>query len=366
MSVSRDPVTRWTRLAANASAAAVVAYALLWLLTTQVAAIRDISPFADDPWDLFASYAAISLPFVAGPTWIRSLRHRGPVLAPATARRIRWGSGVAALIVIVAASADVHAIVTIGWPADAGRSAGLLTALIGVALATGLAAVALVANAAKVASAWAVAEADTSTFEPDLVDDLLVLATDIARPLGLRRPTRSAADAIERSAASRNRSIASAALRAGRRRPSGRATSVARTRRSSMRSGSNADMSGSHVRRCRGDPRGVRDRGDGGDARRERDADQGGQLAAGTTGVSRPSHRDDRVDVGGGRDDDDDSGRGGAPSDPAGGRRREDRAVVAETPDPGGAAQRRAGRSPHSWRTGPTGPRRTGRWLGCL
>jgi hypothetical protein len=31
-----------------------------------------------------------------------------------------------------------------------------------------------------------------------VVDDLLVLATDIARPLGLRRPARSAADAIER------------------------------------------------------------------------------------------------------------------------------------------------------------------------
>lgn len=198
MSVSRDPVTRWTRLAANAAAASVVAFALLWLLTTQVSAVRAISPFADDPWDAFASYAAIFLPFVAGPTWIRSLRHRGPILALSTARRICWGSAVAALIVVVAAAADVHAIATIGWPADVGRVAGLLTSLIGVALATGLAAVALVAKAVRVAAASPAPEADPSTFEPDLVDDLLVLATDVARPLGLRRPARSAADAIER------------------------------------------------------------------------------------------------------------------------------------------------------------------------
>ena len=198
MSVSREPVTRWTRLAANAAAASVVAFGLLWLLTTQVRGIRAISPFADDPWDLVASYAAIFLPFVAGSTWIRSLRHRGPILAPATAHRIRWGSGVAALIVSVAAAADVHAIVAIGWPAAAGRSAGLLTALIGVALATGLAAVALVAKAARIAAASPDLEAEVPTFEPDLVDDLLVLATDVARPFGLRRPARNAADAIER------------------------------------------------------------------------------------------------------------------------------------------------------------------------
>jgi hypothetical protein len=43
--------TRSTRLAANVAAAAVVVYAVLWLLSTQVDAVRALSPFAEDPWD---------------------------------------------------------------------------------------------------------------------------------------------------------------------------------------------------------------------------------------------------------------------------------------------------------------------------
>jgi hypothetical protein len=198
MSVSRDPVTRATRLAANAAAASVVAFAAVWFLTTQVQAVRALSPFADDPWDAFATYAAIFLPFAAGPTWVRGLRHRGPVLPRSTARRIRWGSGLAAFIVIVATAADVHAIVTVGWPADAGVTASLLTGLVVGGLALALVGLALVATAMRVASTEVDENVATETFEPDLVDDLLVLATDIARPLGLRRPARSAADAIER------------------------------------------------------------------------------------------------------------------------------------------------------------------------
>jgi hypothetical protein len=198
MSQSPDAVTRATRLAANVAAAAVVAFALLWLLTTQVHAIRALSPFADDPWDAFASYAAIFLPFVAGPTWVRSLRHRGPLLPRSTGRRIRWGSGVAAGIVMVAAAADLHAIATVGWPTDTGPKAALLTALVVGALTLALLALALVARASRITATELEADIGAETFEPDLVDDLLVLATDIARPLGLRRPARSAADAIER------------------------------------------------------------------------------------------------------------------------------------------------------------------------
>jgi hypothetical protein len=155
VSASPDPVTRVTRLAANIAAASVMAFALLWLLTTQVKDVRAQSPFADDPWDAFATYAAIFLPFVAGPTWIRSLRHRGPVLPAPTARRI-------------------------------------------ITLAAALAALALVARATRVASISADADISADAFEPDLVDDLLVLATDVARPFGLRRPVHGAADAIER------------------------------------------------------------------------------------------------------------------------------------------------------------------------
>jgi hypothetical protein len=198
MSVSLDPATRATRLAANAAAAAVVAFAAVWLLTTQVAAIRVLSPFADDPWDAFATYAAIFLPFVAGPTWVRSLRHHGPILPASTARRIRWGSGVAAFIVGLAASADVHAVVTVGWASEAAARAGWLTALIVITLAAAVAALALVVTATRVARTSEDTDVGRDAFEPDLLDDLLVLATDVARPFGLRRPVRAAADAVER------------------------------------------------------------------------------------------------------------------------------------------------------------------------
>ena len=57
MPPSFDRPTRLTRDAANVAAAAVVVYALLWVLSTQVRSVRAISPFADDPWDVFASYA---------------------------------------------------------------------------------------------------------------------------------------------------------------------------------------------------------------------------------------------------------------------------------------------------------------------
>ena len=61
---SADRATRATRDAANASAGAVAAFALLWLLSTQASWIRAWSPFAEDPWDAVMTYAAIFLPFV--------------------------------------------------------------------------------------------------------------------------------------------------------------------------------------------------------------------------------------------------------------------------------------------------------------
>jgi hypothetical protein len=188
---SADPTTQTTRLAANIAAAGVVIYALLWLLSTQVDAIRAVSPFAEDPWDAIATYAAIFLPFVAGATWIRSLRHRGPALAAATARRIRRGSGVAAAIVLVAAAADAQAIATIGFAPEAGRSAALIGVLVVGSILASVVAIALTARAAWIASAVGSSEPVTepmtdATFEPDIVDDVLALAADVARPLGLR------------------------------------------------------------------------------------------------------------------------------------------------------------------------------------
>lgn len=193
MTPSTDRATRATRDAANVAAVAVVIYAILWFLSTQVGAIREVSPFADDPWDVVASYAAIFLPVIAGATWIRSLGHRERVLPLVTARRIRWGSGLAAAIVLVAAGVDAVAIVTIGLSHEAVLIDAMLVGLsAGSVIASGLA-VALTIRASFLAD-------DRSTVEdaePDVLDDLLTLAVDVAAAAGFGRPVERAARATE-------------------------------------------------------------------------------------------------------------------------------------------------------------------------
>jgi hypothetical protein len=186
--------TRSTRVAANVAAVAVVVYAVLWVLTTQVDEIRAVSPFAVDPWDAVASYASIFLPFIAGPTWIRSLRHRGPELPAATARRIRWGASVAAGIVLVASLVDAQAVLTVA--PDGGELPLVVRGLIPLSIAASALALLLNARAARLARN---APGDAAVEpEPDIVDDLLSLAGDVARPLGLRVPAERLTGPIER------------------------------------------------------------------------------------------------------------------------------------------------------------------------
>jgi hypothetical protein len=191
---SSDATTRATRDAANVAAAAVVAYAVLWFLSTQVRSIRAISPFADDPWDAVATYAFIFLPPVAGATWIRSLRHRERVLPAPTTSRIRWGSGLAAAIVLVAAGSAAGAIVAIGFAPDAGASAALLATLVGLSIASAIAAIGLTLRAAAFAGRPAVHD---DADEPDVVDDLLGLASEAAHAVGDGRVVDRLASDIE-------------------------------------------------------------------------------------------------------------------------------------------------------------------------
>jgi len=195
MARSADATTRATRDAANAAGFAVVVYAALWLLSTQIGSFRAVSPFADDPWDAFASFAAIFLPIVAGATWIRSLRHRGRILSPVTSSRIRWGSGLESGIVLVAAGADLHAILTVGFGPDPGLAEPVLVGL--VVASTVLAAMALCLT---IRAAWIAGRGPVTPDpqEPDVVDDLLALASDAGRRLGVAEPVDKAAWSVER------------------------------------------------------------------------------------------------------------------------------------------------------------------------
>jgi hypothetical protein len=195
---SVDPLTRHVRDAANAAAVAVVAYAMLWLVTTQVRSVREVSPFADDPYDLVASYAAIFLPLVAGATWIRSLAHRGPVLPRTVASRITLGSGIAVAIVGAAVAADTVAmLVTPGWADSADPAAVLIAALVAVAGAATAVAAALLLRTVAASRRPRSVEYDTAT-EPDVVDDALGLAVEVGARVRLGEAARRASLAVER------------------------------------------------------------------------------------------------------------------------------------------------------------------------
>ena len=157
----------------------MVAYAVLWVVSTQIEAIRANSPFSDDPWDFVASYSSIFLPVVAGATWVRSLRHREELLPAATARRIRWGSAASVAIVLAAVATDVVAFATVPVP-DASPILAILVAIAG--------ACAIPAAALLVIAFTAVGPATDDPNEPDVVDDALVLATEVSGWIGLRRP----------------------------------------------------------------------------------------------------------------------------------------------------------------------------------
>jgi hypothetical protein len=169
----RDPSTRATRLAANVALLPVVAWAALYVVTAQIDSVRAASPFAEDPWDIVVSYAAIFLPIVVGATLVRSLRHRGPQLEAATAGRIQTGVAIALLTIAVNVVSDALALLVVPAPATDGR----LTLIIGLVVIAGLAtstAIAFLIRAMRIAS-----PTTSNATEPDVLDDLLGLAAEV-------------------------------------------------------------------------------------------------------------------------------------------------------------------------------------------
>jgi hypothetical protein len=175
----RDRTTRATRLAANAAVIAVVAWAILFLVTKQIPWVEAASPYANDPWDIVTSYAAIFLPIVVGATFVRSIRHRGQPLEPATARRIRTGVAMSLLTIGLNVASDALALLVVPLPEPVATTDGRLALIIGLVAATGL--ITLLAGTLLV-RAYGVGVPkvafDTAT-EPDLLDDLLGLAGEV-------------------------------------------------------------------------------------------------------------------------------------------------------------------------------------------
>ena len=190
-----DELTRSTRLAANAGAAAAVAYAALYFVTTQVRIVRAASPFGDDPWDVVVSYGAIFMAIVVGATAVRSIRHRAPRLEPVIAARIRTGVAMALLTMGLTLASDVSALLFAPLPdpaaADDGRLA-LIVGLIVVSGATTMIATGLLIRAGTIAARTTTPQGEDAS-EPDILDDLLGLAREGA---ALLRPIRTPVDRL--------------------------------------------------------------------------------------------------------------------------------------------------------------------------
>ncbi len=179
--------TRRTRRAANVAGLAVVAFAVLSLTTTQIAPIRAVVPWADDPYDavVWSAMLLVSLSVVV--TWIRSVRYRGTTEIPAAARRrIHRGVGLAVAAVLVAVASDTVALAGSGMPDAAPTVTATVVAL--------LAATGMLASAAAVLLLQAVRSMGRVAFppgEPDALDEALALVQDAATLLRPRAPRES-------------------------------------------------------------------------------------------------------------------------------------------------------------------------------
>jgi hypothetical protein len=187
----RDDLTRSTRAAANAGALAVAGYGVLYLVTTQVRFVRSASPFGDDPWDVVVSYGAIFLAIVVSATAIRSLRHRGPRLEPAIAARVRRGVAMALVTIGVTLASDLSALLLAPLPDPAARTDGRLAFIVGLLAVSGFTAIlatVFLRRAALIAARSAERDGSDRGTEPDVLDDLLGLAGDVAGSVPRLRP----------------------------------------------------------------------------------------------------------------------------------------------------------------------------------
>lgn len=155
------------------TAVATSAYVVLWVATTQVADVRAILPFGDDPYDAVASVAIVLLPLVGALTAVRVIRYGpdGIPAGPVTARIVR-GLGICLGLVSAASLADVAALVA--HPIEPSYTRGLLvvTWIAVTAVATVVAWVALVRGAISLGSAMAT---DGTPTEPDALEDLVAI-----------------------------------------------------------------------------------------------------------------------------------------------------------------------------------------------
>jgi hypothetical protein len=167
--------TAATRRAGNLAAVSVLAFVVLFWVSSEVAAFRVQSPWSEDPWDAVMSVAIVVVPFVAFLTFLRAQRWRGPVSVPVLAHmRVLRGIGVALGLVGIATATAVAALLTGVRSESWGTGTPVLGGLL--VLTGGL----WVAAMTSLVVAWrALPAVEPNVAEPDALDDVIDLARDL-------------------------------------------------------------------------------------------------------------------------------------------------------------------------------------------
>ena len=181
--------TRLTRHAANAAAAAAVAFWALFIFSAQLPGVRAHSPWAEDPYDAVVSFAALLVPLVALLTFVRCQRWRGPAAMPASAvRQVLRGVSVALLAIGATVVADMAALVARARVEAWGPWFGSLVGLLALTGVLTLGAAALLALAWWSSRCYLAGEAANPAREDDALDDVLAFALDVGTAAGRRFP----------------------------------------------------------------------------------------------------------------------------------------------------------------------------------
>jgi hypothetical protein len=161
------------RRAGNRAAFAVCAFELLFFLSSQVRVVRERSPWADDPYDLVVSIAALVVPVVGVVTFVRFQRWADEAAMPPEAVRLAL-RGVFVVLMLIWATVATCLVAVIA-------QAGSVPFALG-ALGTGV--VCLVATR----EAWLAARAPQRQPGPQRDDDVLDdLREFLRRPGSIRR-----------------------------------------------------------------------------------------------------------------------------------------------------------------------------------
>lgn len=162
------------------SAPVAASFLVFAWLTTQVAALRAVLPFTDDPYDGVVSFAVIGIGVVGAATVFRVVVHARSPYDPEVGRRVAIGAVLAMAMAVVAFGSDLLAVAVVGVDLRA-PGARVMVGLLGIGL---------VASCVAVYVAWSeravlLEPPPAAEPEPDLLDDLGAFLVAIgARKLG--------------------------------------------------------------------------------------------------------------------------------------------------------------------------------------